>query len=112
MRLWMSTVALLALAACGDNGGDSAGADLVGDPAAGKTIFSQTCAQSNCHGPDGTGSDPSSSADDLNQVVPGLSDAEIEVRIKEGFGLMAPVGGLSNQDVADVIAYVRQTFGG
>jgi len=110
MTRWMGTVALLALAAC-DKGGDSAGGDLVGDPAAGKTVFAATCAQSNCHGPDGTGSDPSSSADDLNKVVPGLSDAEIEVRIVEGFGLMAPVGGLSNQDVADVIAYVRETFG-
>ena len=110
MKRWLGTVALLALAACGDNGGDSA-SDLVGNPADGATVFSATCAQSNCHGPDGTGSDPSSSADDLNKVVPALSDAEIEVRIKVGFGLMAPVGGLTNQDVADVIAYVRQEFG-
>jgi mono/diheme cytochrome c family protein len=83
----------------------------VGDPVAGEKVFESTCAQSNCHGPDGTGSDPTSQADDLNKVVPALSDAEIEVRIKEGFGLMAPVGGLSNQDVANVIAYVRQEFG-
>src|SRR5678816_423879 len=109
MRLWTGMVALLALAAC-DKGGDSAG-EIVGNAADGAKVFAATCAQSNCHGPDGTGSDPSSDADDLNKVVPGLSDDEIELRIKEGFGLMAPVGGLSNQDVADVIAYVRQEFG-
>ena len=108
MTRWMGTVALLALAAC-DKGGDSAG-DLVGDPVAGEKVFQSTCAQVNCHGPDGTGSDPSSDAKDLNKVVPGLSDAEIELRITDGFGLMAPVG-LSPQESADVIAYVRQEFG-
>jgi mono/diheme cytochrome c family protein len=109
MNRSMAMVALLALAACGDKGGDSA-SDLVGDPAAGEKVFQATCAQVNCHGPDGTGSDPSSDADDLNKVVPGLSDAEIELRITDGFGLMAPVG-LSAQETADVIAYVRQEFG-
>ena len=109
MKRWMGTVALLALAAC-DKGGDSAGSDLVGDPVAGEKVFAATCAQSNCHGPDGTGSDPSSDAENLNKVVPGLSDAEIESRVTDGFGLMAPVG-LNPQETADVIAYVRQEFG-
>jgi mono/diheme cytochrome c family protein len=110
MRLWIGMVALLAFAACGDNGGDSA-SDLVGNADDGAKVFAATCAQSNCHGPDGTGSDPSSDADDLNKVVPGLSDAEIESRVTHGFGLMAPVG-LNPQETADVIAYVRQEFGG
>jgi mono/diheme cytochrome c family protein len=106
----MGAFALLALVAC-DKGSDSAGGeDLVGDPVAGEKVFAQTCAQVNCHGPDGTGSDKSSDADDLNKVVPGLSDAEIESRIENGFGLMAPVD-LSEQETADVIAYVRQEFG-
>ena len=110
MKRSMGMVALLALAAC-DKGGDSAGSNLVGNPAAGATVFTATCAQVNCHGPDGTGSDPSSQADDLNKVVPALSDDEIALRVNDGFGLMAPVGGLSDQGVADVIAYVRQEFG-
>ena len=110
MRLWMGMVALLALAAC-DKGSDSAGGgDLVGDAGRGAKVFADTCAQSNCHGPDGTGSDKSSDADDLNKVVPGLTDAEIEARIENGFGLMAPVD-ISEQETADVIAYVRQEFG-
>jgi mono/diheme cytochrome c family protein len=108
MKMWMGMVALLGLAAC-DKGGDSAGA-LEGDPVAGEKVFQSTCAQSNCHGPDGTGSDPSSDAENLNEVVPGLSDAEIELRVTDGFGLMAPVG-LTPQETADVIAYVRQEFG-
>jgi mono/diheme cytochrome c family protein len=94
-----------------DKGGDSAGGgDLVGDPVAGAKVFAATCAQVNCHGPDGSGSDPSSDADDLSKVVPGLSDSEIESRIENGFGLMAPVD-LDEQEMADVIAYVRQEFG-
>lgn len=109
MKRWMGAVALLSLVAC-DKGGDSAGA-LEGDPVAGEKVFQATCAQVNCHGPDGTGSDPSSDAENLNDVVPTLSDSEIEERIENGFGLMAPVG-LNAQDTADVIAYVRQEFGG
>ena len=108
MKRSMGLVALLALAAC-DKGGDSAG-ELVGNAADGAKVFAATCAQSNCHGPDGTGSDPSSDAENLNKVVPTLSDAEIESRITDGFGLMAPVG-LNPQETADVIAYVRQEFG-
>jgi mono/diheme cytochrome c family protein len=109
MRLWMGMVALLALAGC-DKGDDSAGGGLEGDPTAGAKVFAETCAQSNCHGPDGSGSDPKSDAADLRKVVPGLSDAEIESRIENGFGLMAPVD-LDEQETADVIAYVRQEFG-
>jgi mono/diheme cytochrome c family protein len=105
----MATVALLGLVAC-DKGSDSAGGDIVGNADDGAKVFAATCAQVNCHGPDGTGSDKSSDADDLNKVVPGLSDAEIESRIENGFGLMAPVD-LSEQETADVIAYVRQEFG-
>ena len=43
--------------------------------------------------------------------MPTLSDDEIELRIENGFGLMAPVA-ISEQETADVIAYVRQEFGG
>ena len=109
MTRWMGMVALLALAAC-DKGSDSAGGDLVGNADDGAKVFAATCAQSNCHGPDGSGSDPSSDAADLAKVVPGLTDAEIESRIENGFGLMAPVD-LDEQETADVIAYVRQEFG-
>ena len=110
MKLWIGMVALLALAGC-DKGSDSAGGDLVGDPVAGETVFQNTCAEAKCHGPDGSGSDPKSDAADLAKVVPTKSDAEIETIIQNGFALMAPVD-LSDQETADVIAYLRQEFPG
>ena len=110
MKRWMGAFALLGLVAC-DKGDDTASGLLEGDPKRGESVFQSTCAQSNCHGPDGSGSDPSSDAADLAKVVPGLSDSEIESRIENGFGLMAPVD-ISEQETADVIAYVRQEFGG
>jgi len=110
MRLWTGLVALLALAAC-DKGSDSAGS-LVGDPVAGEAVFQTTCAQAKCHGPDGSGSDPKSDAADLAKKVPAKSDAEIEAIITGGFALMPAQSALSDQDVADVIAYLRQEFGG
>ena len=110
MKLWIGMVALLALAGC-DKGSDSAGGDLVGDPVAGATVFQNTCAAVECHGPDGSGSGPKSDAADLAKVVPTKSDAEIETIIQNGFALMAPVD-LSDQETADVIAYLRQEFPG
>jgi mono/diheme cytochrome c family protein len=105
---WMGTFGLLALAACGDGGGDSA-SDLVGDPVAGEKVYQATCARSDCHGPDGSGA--GSDAADLANEVPAKSDAEIRSILDNGEDLMAPLD-LSNQEVADVIAYLRQEFPG
>jgi hypothetical protein len=52
---------------------------------------------------------PWSGRDGIGQVVR-RRRPEIESRIENGFGLMAPVD-LSEQETADVIAYVRQEFG-
>jgi mono/diheme cytochrome c family protein len=111
MMRW--TVVLLALAGCGDKGddsggGDGGGGDLVGDPVAGATIYTQTCGRTDCHGADGSGSG-SAEAADLADEVPSLTDAEIKSVIQNGFESMAPQG-LSDQEVADVIAYLREQF--
>jgi mono/diheme cytochrome c family protein len=110
MRLVTATIAFLCLAGCGDKGGDSAGAgDHVGDPVAGAKIFASTCGISTCHGPDGSGA--KSSAADLHDMVPGKTDDELKAIIQGGFLAMPPTG-LSDDKVADVIAYLRQEFGG
>src|SRR5262245_36588770 len=97
------------LAACGDGSGDdSSGAALVGDPVNGEKVFQSTCAQVQCHGPDGSGA--KSSAADLHDQVPGKTDDEIASIITNGFASMPPQGQLSDQDIADVIAYLRQEF--
>ncbi|MBI4769157.1 MAG: cytochrome c [Chloroflexi bacterium] len=113
----------LLLGACGSGQGaapaaTSAPAGPVGDATAGKTKFEGTC--SSCHGPDakglpGLGKDLTTSA-----FAMGLSDGDLLAFVKTGrpssdpantTGVdMPPKGGnpaLSDQDLADIIAYVR-----
>jgi mono/diheme cytochrome c family protein len=111
MKMLAGIIALVCLAGCGDKGDDSSGADLVGDPDAGATVFANTCADVDCHGPDGSGSGKKSDAADLADEVPARSDAEIKAIIRNGQDLMAPLK-LTNQEIADVISYLRQEFGG
>ena len=106
-------LALLTLVACGDaTSDDSAPFDFSsGDATAGETVFGATCI--NCHGADGTqGTEVAGTpAADLNAVVPGMTDDEIASQVQDG-GSAMPAQGLSDSDTADVIAYVRATFGG
>ena len=82
-----------------------------GDPTQGKAVYTRSCQK--CHGPDGSGvaaiakalkveMKPLSSAEAQK-----MSNDEITKAIKEGKGKMVKVSGLSDKDVADVIAYVR-----
>ena len=90
----------------------------VGDPAQGAIAFAGTC--SSCHGPDAKGL-PSLGKDlTTSEFAIGLSDAELIEFIKTGrptgdplntTGVdMPPKGGnpaLSDQDLADIVAYLR-----
>lgn len=90
---------LLALLACAH----------VPDPAAGSDKYDLFC--SSCHGADGTAGVQVDGvpATDLTQSVPGLSDDELASTIQQGFGAM-PVQQLDDNETADVIAYLRETF--
>lgn len=82
-----------------------------GDPEAGATIYTATCAS--CHGAEGdlgvsSGGTP---ATDLNTAVPEKTDEELAAVIQDGKGNMAATG-LSDDETLDVIAYLRETFGG
>ncbi len=77
---------------------------LVGDAAAGATLFTNNC--SFCHGADGGGG----SGPSLIDLVPTLEDADITGTITEGQGNM-PAIDLDDQELADVLAYLRDTFG-
>jgi len=77
----------------------------------GKTVFEAKCQA--CHGPKGEGKDsiakmfkvemhPFSSAE-----VQSKSDADIKKIITTGNGKMKPISGLSDQQISDVIAFVR-----
>ena len=82
---------------------------LDGDPSAGSKIFQETCGTAICHGPDGSGG--STNAEDLSVVVPKLTDREIVDRMTNGYLVMPPQQ-LEDQEMADVLSYLRQQWGG
>jgi mono/diheme cytochrome c family protein len=82
-----------------------------GDAAAGKAVFKQRC--STCHGANGKGNETLSKAlgahipaMDSDQVQ-GKSDDEIKAVITQGKGKMTAIKGLSDEGIANVIAFVR-----
>jgi mono/diheme cytochrome c family protein len=97
------------------SGGGSGGADraatilgLTGDAAAGETVFMDNlCSSAACHGPDGT----SGTAPALTEQVPAASDEQIVNSLLNGKGDMTPQSALSDQELADVLAYVNANFG-
>ncbi len=98
---------IIALLAC--SGGKDSGSDLTGDATAGAEAYAGSC--EGCHGADGTlgveiGGSPSS---DLNVEVPEKSDAELTDIILNGYDNM-PAQSLSEQEAADCVAYLRETF--
>ena len=117
MRFTLFAFTLAFTAACGekdtgtDSGGDSGASEvdailaLTGDATAGATVFSNTCA--GCHGADGA----SGYAANLVEEIPSKDDAFIVNIIINGDGGGMPAQDLSDQEVADVLAYVRATFG-
>lgn len=119
----------LFLVACGggDDGGDSGAADepaeevaaiSEGDATAGEGKFQATCAA--CHGPDAKGLPNLGKDMTTSEFIKGSSDAELLAFVKVGRSVsdpanttnvdMPPKGGnpaLSDQDLADIIAYMR-----
>ncbi|MGA2901555.1 MAG: cytochrome c [Candidatus Acidiferrales bacterium] len=82
-----------------------------GDAAAGKTVYNNKCQI--CHGANGEGATGYAKAMGLQPArlssdqVQKKTDAELKKIIEEGSGKMKPVKGLSEIDIANVIAYVR-----
>ncbi|MCX4247437.1 c-type cytochrome [Paraliomyxa miuraensis] len=91
------------------DGGDDNGSilDLTGDSASGEALFaSKGCAQASCHGTDGNSG---ATAPALSGVVSSRSDDEIIDAVLDGKGTMPP-NNLSDQEMADVLAWLRETF--
>lgn len=105
----MFTLVLALLVGCNGSGKDDT-SGTGGDPTAGQAVYSTYC--SACHGDDGklgleTGGVASS---DLTMEVPELSDDELHDVIMNGEGAM-PAQTSDETEIADCIAYLRQTFG-
>lgn len=97
-------------------GGGSGSADSVmseGDTAAGKAVFEGTCAA--CHGVEGIGTDAGPPLVHPYYRPGHHADGAFVLAVRNGvqphhwnFGPMPPQQGLSDQDISDVTAYVRQ----
>ncbi len=79
----------------------------------GKKIYDTKCVV--CHGADGKGN--GGMGGDYAAVLPGKTDEELSKSIKEGktgaIGAMPPWGAvLDDEQVADVLDYVKTSFGG
>jgi mono/diheme cytochrome c family protein len=93
-------MALMGITGCGPS--------TSGDPEAGASLYAQTCAT--CHGEDGlevTGAGDSAHGKNLRARLEEISDRAIERAVLEGVGEMDPLS-LSPQEVADVIAFLRE----
>ncbi len=82
-----------------------------GDAQNGKAVYTRACAK--CHAADGTGQAAIAKALKVTfkplggEEVQKKADTDLEKDINEGSGKMKKVAGLSEQDVHDVVAYVR-----
>ncbi|MCF6282470.1 MAG: cytochrome c [Candidatus Polarisedimenticolaceae bacterium] len=90
-------------------------AELPGDPAAGEEIYIDVCEE--CHQLDGTGENGATAGDFVNdKKILSQSNEELLQTIFDGKG--DPIDGmpsmrdeLSDQEMKDVLSYIRQTFG-
>ena len=79
---------------------------LAGDPAAGGPLYSQYC--QGCHGSTGMGTNNGPSLLDRLQTI---DRAQIVDVLLNGKGRMAAYDVLSDQQIADLTAYVEDSFG-
>jgi mono/diheme cytochrome c family protein len=112
--LAVAAALVVVAAACGNDGGESGAPDVAqADPARGQELFQSNCAA--CHGPmaEGTSAGPPL----VHEIYePGHhSDDAFQVAVAQGspqhhwdFGPMPAVGGLDQEDVADITAWVRE----
>ncbi|NVB43163.1 cytochrome c [Pseudenhygromyxa sp. WMMC2535] len=72
----------------------------------GAIVYASTCGSSGCHGVDGM----SGPAPSLVDEIPEYDDEALGCLLLTGYGNMASQASLSDQELADVIAYVESTF--
>src|SRR5579862_6709813 len=98
----MKTLALILFAACG--------VALAGS-AEGKTTFNSKC--QGCHGPNGEGKPAIAKMFNVtmrpfgSKEVQARSDDEFKKIITTGYGKMKPPAGVAEEQVPDIIAYIR-----
>lgn len=107
-----ASLMVLLLAACGNGSAGPADTAGVGDVARGEELYAASCAQ--CHGGDATGT--AQGPPFIHQVyVPSHhADVSFQLAVRNGvqphhwdFGPMPPRPELSEEQVTDIVAYVR-----
>ena len=118
LTLLLTLSAALFLPACNEEDDDDEGGNvdparvdailaLSGNGAAGETVFAR-CAVSSCHG---TGGDmPIAGTPTLTDEVPEQSDEKLIDVVIGGYETM-PAQALTDQEMADLLTYLRDTFG-
>jgi cytochrome c551 len=94
-------ILILGLAACGDKTGDTASSEIdlsTADIENGQTVHDEVCQV--CHSSNSAMADNAAS----------LSDSQLEDVIRNGTGSMPAQSSLSDQDVVDVMGYIRETY--
>jgi mono/diheme cytochrome c family protein len=115
-KLFGAATLVLTLASFGcDDGADhhprTAGVlELTGDPAAGMTEFAGRCGVATCHGADGNTPGTPKTAK-LGEEVPGNPDTFVVDVMFKGDGDMPAQTNMTDQQAADVLAYLRMLFG-
>jgi len=107
MSKWIGIGVVLVLSGCGRTGGIL---ELTGDPSNGETVYTDNCAT--CHAASGLGTNdpdtPGTGADLTTAAGNSDGDKEYVGYILDGNGEMTPFADiLSDQDIADVLAYVH-----
>jgi len=112
---------LVGTAACGGGGDGGSGGGGTGgrvdtiagmvasaDATSGASTYNSLCGSSSCHGPNGN--DGAANAGDLPTSIPMHDDTYVIDIIINGKGNMPAQSQLSDQEVADVVAYCNETF--
>ena len=104
-------VIVAALLAAGCGGGIDT-STTAGDPAAGQRAFDRSCAS--CHGQDARGTSSGPPLVDRIYEPSHHGDASFQLAVRRGtpehhwnFGDMAPVAGVTDQEILDIVAFVR-----
>ena len=106
MKSWMGMILVLLLMM-----GTPALVAQKGDATAGKAVYDKRCAS--CHAAGGEGKEAIAKMFKVemhplgSKEVQAMSDGDLRKGITEGKGKMAAVKGLSDKELADVIAFVR-----
>jgi mono/diheme cytochrome c family protein len=126
MRIGLLALLLLAVLGCSEQDAGASGNApseektrtgetlvLPGDAGRGKTLYADHCA-TGCHLDDGTGKTNGGTGKDLTAWLPSKDNAALINAILEGRrpGMPGFAKVLSDQQIADLVAYTRSAFGG